>query len=99
MACPSKYPRELCERAVRMVGEVRPDDPSEYQAMTAMPQMLGIGSPETVRTGCAVTRSTPASGTAACERDLEGGFGLLRGRPRPATEAVVAFIQGAQGPY
>ncbi|GAA4045628.1 transposase [Agromyces indicus] len=50
MARPSKYPRELRERAVRMVVEVRPDYPSEYQAMTAVAQMLGIGSPETVRT-------------------------------------------------
>ena len=50
MARPSKYPRELRERAVRMVVEVRPDYPSEYQTMTAVAQMLGIGSPETVRT-------------------------------------------------
>ena len=50
MARPSKYPRELRERAVRMVVEVRPDYPSEYQTMTAVAQMLGIGSPGTVRT-------------------------------------------------
>ncbi|GAA1504983.1 transposase-like protein [Agromyces terreus] len=50
MARPSKYPREVRERAVRMVVEVRPDYPSEYQAMTAVAGMLGIGSPETVRT-------------------------------------------------
>lgn len=50
MARPSKYPRELRERAVRIVVEVRPDYPSEYQAMAAVAQMLGIGSPETVRT-------------------------------------------------
>ena len=40
----------LRERAVRMVVEVRADYPSEYQAMTAVAQMLGIGSPETIRT-------------------------------------------------
>ena len=50
MGRPSKYPRVLRERAVRMVVEVRADYPSEYQAMTAVAQMLGIGSPETIRT-------------------------------------------------
>ena len=50
MGRPSKYPRELRERAVRMVAEVRPDYPSEYAAMTAVAQILGIGSPETIRT-------------------------------------------------
>ena len=50
MGRPSKYPRELRERAVRMVVEVRADYPSAYQAMTAVAQMLGIGSPETIRT-------------------------------------------------
>ena len=50
MGRPSKYPRELRARAVRMVAEVRPDYPSEYQAMTAVAGMLGIGSPETIRT-------------------------------------------------
>jgi len=33
-----------------MVAEVRSDYPSEYAAMTAVAQMLGIGSPETIRT-------------------------------------------------
>lgn len=50
MGRPSKYPRELRERAVRMVAELRPDYPSEYAAMTAVARMLGIGSPETIRT-------------------------------------------------
>lgn len=50
MGRPSKYPRELRERAVRMVAEVRSDYSSEYAAMTAVAQMLGIGSPETIRT-------------------------------------------------
>lgn len=50
MGRPSKYPRELRERAVGMVAEVRPDYPSEYAAMTAVAGMLGIGSPETIRT-------------------------------------------------
>jgi transposase len=50
MGRPSKYPRELREGAVRVVAEVRPDYPSEYAAMIAVAQMLGIGSPETIRT-------------------------------------------------
>lgn len=50
MGRPSKYPRELRERAVRMVAEVRPDYPSEYAAISAVAGMLGIGSPETIRT-------------------------------------------------
>ena len=50
MARPTKYPRELRERAVRMVAEVRPDYPSEHAAMIAVSGMLGIGSPETIRT-------------------------------------------------
>lgn len=33
-----------------MAAEVRSDYPSEYQAMTAVAQMLGIGSAETIRT-------------------------------------------------
>ena len=50
MGRPSKYPRELRERAVRMVAEVRSDHPSEYAAMIAVAQMLGVGSPEMIRT-------------------------------------------------
>ena len=33
-----------------MVAEVRPDYPSEHAAMIAVSGMLGIGSPETIRT-------------------------------------------------
>jgi len=50
MARPTKYPRELRERAGRMVAEVRPDYSSEHAAMIAVSGMLGIGSPETIRT-------------------------------------------------
>ena len=50
MRRPSTYPRELRERAVRMDAELRPDYPSEYAAMIATAQMLGIGSPERIRT-------------------------------------------------
>ena len=44
-----RYPVELRERAVRMVGEIRADHESEWAAMTQVAQLLGIGTPETVR--------------------------------------------------
>ena len=50
MGRPSKYPDELRERAVRMVAEVRPQYASQWAAITAVAGMLGIGTPETLRT-------------------------------------------------
>ncbi len=49
MSRPSVYPRELRERAVRMVAEVRPNYESEYAAIAAVAQKLGIGTAETLR--------------------------------------------------
>jgi transposase len=51
MARPSKYPRELRERAVRMVGEAveRGDYLSEFEAIRTIATKLGIGSAETLR--------------------------------------------------
>jgi transposase len=43
------YPRELRDRAVAMVEEVRADYPSEYAAIEAVANRLGIGSAETLR--------------------------------------------------
>jgi transposase len=43
------YPQELRERAVRMVAEVRPEYPSDWPAMCAVAQKLGIGTAETLR--------------------------------------------------
>ena len=48
-ATSKRYPAELRERAVRMVGEIRADHESEWAAMTQVAQLLGIGTPETVR--------------------------------------------------
>jgi transposase len=45
----ANYPPELRERAVRMVAEVRPDYPSDWPAICAVAQKLGVGSAETVR--------------------------------------------------
>jgi transposase len=44
-----RYPPELKERAVRMVGEVRADHDSEWAAMTKVAELLGVKTPETVR--------------------------------------------------
>jgi transposase len=45
----SNYPRELRERAVRIVAEVQGDYPSQWAAIGAVAQKLGIGSTETLR--------------------------------------------------
>ncbi|MCW2573181.1 MAG: transposase [Frankiales bacterium] len=44
-----RYPVELRERAVRMVAEVRGDHESEWAAMTRVAELLGVGTPETIR--------------------------------------------------
>ena len=44
-----QVPVELRERAVRMVAEVRGDHESEWAAMTRVAELLGVGTPETVR--------------------------------------------------
>jgi len=51
MARPSKYPRELRERAVRAVVEAmaQGEYPSEFEAIRTIARKLGIGSPETLR--------------------------------------------------
>ena len=45
----SNYPSELRERAVRMVAEVQGEYPSQWAAIGAVAQKLGIGSSETLR--------------------------------------------------
>ena len=49
MSRPSRYPAELRQRAVRMVAEVRPNYDSDWAAITAVAQKLGIGTTETLR--------------------------------------------------
>ncbi|WP_435843262.1 transposase [Streptomyces griseoaurantiacus] len=49
MARPSPYPLELRRRAVRMVAEVRPDYDTEWAAMKAVVQKLGVDATETLR--------------------------------------------------
>lgn len=47
-----RYPVELRERAVRMVGEIRTDHDSEWAAMSQVAALLGVGTPESVRKWC-----------------------------------------------
>jgi len=49
VARPSRCPPELRERAVRLVAEVLPNYPSEWPAMAAVADRLGIGTAETGR--------------------------------------------------
>ncbi len=49
MSRPSKYPREMRERAVRMVIETKGEYPSEFEAIRSVAAKLGIGSSETLR--------------------------------------------------
>ena len=44
-----RYPPELRERAVRKVAEVRGQHETEWAAMRAVSELLGIGTTETVR--------------------------------------------------
>jgi transposase len=45
----TNYPRELRERAVQMVAQVRPECPSDWPAICAVAEKLGIGAAETLR--------------------------------------------------
>jgi transposase len=49
MGRPSSYPREMRERAVRLVLETKHEHDSEFVAITAISKKLGIKSPETLR--------------------------------------------------
>jgi transposase len=46
---PKQYPRELRERAVRLVAEHRDDYPTEYAAIRSVAAKLGIATPESLR--------------------------------------------------
>lgn len=49
MSCPSKYPKELRERVVRMVVESKGDYGSEFEAISSISRKLEITTPETLR--------------------------------------------------
>ncbi|MFJ5220906.1 IS3 family transposase [Streptomyces sp. NPDC088354] len=119
MARPSQYPLELRRRAVRMVAEVRPDYDTEWAAMKAVAQKLGIGTTETLRKWVrqdeidAGTRpGTTTEESAELKRlkkenaelkraneILKAAAFFLHGRARPATHALVAFIDEHKGRF
>ena len=103
MAKTQNYSREMRDRAVRLVREHAGDYPSEYAAMTAVAQRLGIGSAETVRKwvrqaetdeGSRAGRTTEESAELRALRrkvsELERTISIL-------TEATRFFAQ-AEGP-
>jgi transposase len=47
-----RYPVELRERVVGMVGGIHTDCESGWAAMTVVAQLLGVGTPEAVREWC-----------------------------------------------
>ena len=57
-----RYPPELRERAVRMVGEISGQHDSEWAAISEVARLLGVGSAETVRKWFARPRLMPARG-------------------------------------
>ncbi|MCP9994386.1 IS3 family transposase [Streptomyces albogriseolus] len=119
MARPSPYPLELRRRAVRMVAEVRPEYDTEWAAMKAVAQKLGIGTTETLRKWVrqdqidAGTRpGTTTEESAELKRlkkenaelkraneILKAAAFFLRGRARPATHTLVAFIDEHKGRF
>jgi len=46
---PKQYPRELRERAVRLVAEHRREYETEYAAIRSIASKLGIATPESLR--------------------------------------------------
>lgn len=58
------YPPELRERAVRMVRDSTPAYPSQWAAIKAVADKLGIGTAETLRLW--VHRSEPAAPELPC---------------------------------
>ncbi len=44
-----RYPEELKARAVQMVADLRSETVSEWEAMSRVADLLGVGTDETVR--------------------------------------------------
>ena len=62
------YPPELRERAVRMVFEVTPNYDSQWAAIGAVMQKLGVGTAETVRKWVRQAETHSASDMSAARR-------------------------------
>ncbi len=93
---PGRYPAEMRDRAVRMVFEAEGHSSSQWEAIVSVSGKLGMTS-ETLRRW--VRRVEVDEGrrggvtsderVAQGERDLEGGFGFLRGRARRPKEMIL----------
>lgn len=64
-----RYPAELREWAVRMVSEIRAGHESEWAAMTRVAELLGIGTPETVRKWCRQAEVDAGHGVGVTSED------------------------------
>ena len=65
------YPKELRDRAVRMVAEVRSEHASEWAAIESVASKLGIGSAQTVHNW--VRKAEVDAGTRPGTRGSAGG--------------------------
>ncbi len=97
-----KYPLELRERAVRMVAEVRDRYESEWAAIGAVAELLGVGTAETVRKW---VRQEQVDGGARAGVTSEESAELKRLRRENAelkrqrnSEICVGFLRGRTGP-
>ncbi len=92
-----RYPPELRERAVRMVAEVTEEQGSEWAAMKRVAELLGVGTPETVRKWVrqgqvdAGTRPGTTSEESAEMRRLKREVAELR-RANAILKAAAAFF-------
>lgn len=82
----SPYSPELSRRAVRMIGEVSPQYPTEWAAITAVAENLGIGTAEMLRTWVRKSEADVGERPAG-NGDPKGGTGDGHNRsPPPAPE-------------
>jgi transposase-like protein len=96
------HPPELRERAVRMVAEVTPDYDSQWAAIGAVAQKLGVGTAETVRKWVRQAETMPASARAH-QRGIGRAQAAQAGERRAAPgqrnpEGRVGFLCGRARP-
>jgi len=65
-----RYPDELKQRAVRMVLELRREDPADHTVVSRVARQLGVG-PESLRTWVKAAQAGPAPQAARTEHDAE----------------------------
>src|SRR5882724_9736641 len=92
MGRPSSYPKELRERAVRMVLESKAEYATEFAAITSIARKLGIGSPETLRKW--VRRAEVDAGQRPGVTSQESPSALIVNSMRCGCSAVEAMVNG-----